>query len=36
LTIKLAEQKINEVKTLIEYAKAFNAKKLELEAAEIN
>ncbi|TCO68223.1 AAA family ATPase [Caldanaerobacter subterraneus] len=34
--IKLAEQKINEVKTLIEYAKAFNAKKLELEAAEIN
>ena len=34
--IKLAEQQINEVKTLIEYAKAFNAKKLELEAAEIN
>ncbi|HHY79749.1 MAG TPA: hypothetical protein GX516_05225, partial [Thermoanaerobacter sp.] len=33
---KLAEQKINEVKTLIEYAKAFNAKKLELEATEIN
>ncbi|SDG49193.1 RecF/RecN/SMC N terminal domain-containing protein [Thermoanaerobacter thermohydrosulfuricus] len=34
--IKLAEQKINEVKTLIEYAKSFAAKKLELEAAEIN
>ena len=34
--IKLAEQRINEIKTLIEYAKAFNAKKLELEAAEIN
>lgn len=34
--IKLAEQKINEVKTLIEYAKTFNSKKLELEAAEIN
>ena len=34
--IKVAKQKINEVKTLIEYAKTFNAKKLELEAAEIN
>lgn len=34
--IELAEQKINEVKTLIEYAKTFNSKKLELEAAEIN
>jgi DNA repair exonuclease SbcCD ATPase subunit len=34
--VKLAGQQINEVKTLIEYAKTFNAKKLELEAAEIN
>ncbi|MBE3579022.1 MAG: AAA family ATPase [Caldanaerobacter subterraneus] len=34
--IRLTKQKINEVKILIEYAKAFNAKKLELEAAEIN
>jgi DNA repair exonuclease SbcCD ATPase subunit len=34
--IKVAKQKINEVKTLIEYAKTFNAKRLELEAAEIN
>jgi len=34
--IKLAEQQISEIKILIEYAKAFNSKKLELEAAEIN
>ena len=34
--IKLAKEKINEIKILIEYAKAFNAKKLELEATEIN